>query len=235
MLSRKYPLRMPGGRTKTMSWRFDVCSCFVLTGQQRTRCSPAYFMCPKRSIENILNLDLKWPVCLGEGSTWRVSRRTLFYIAVSIASNIDSNVDSNVHSNIYNNKDNNISSNIVIIVIFQDIVIMILYNIATNIAIALFENVVHKYWAHDCTERRAASRRGTRMWFLSVLSLLSSNSSNSSPLPIPYLQLQVQISCSMTRSLAFSNKCASASSVVQLHRSLKLASYPFESPLLAGA
>lgn len=71
MLSRKAPFGMPGGRTKTISWRLDSCSCFVLKGQQDTRCSPAYFLCPIRSVENIL----RWPGFFAEGITWRVSRR----------------------------------------------------------------------------------------------------------------------------------------------------------------
>ena len=73
MLSLKFPLGMQGGRTNTMSWRLDNCSCFFLKGQQDTRCSPAYFLRPMRSVENILG----WPRCRAEGSNWRVSRRVL--------------------------------------------------------------------------------------------------------------------------------------------------------------
>ena len=69
MLIWKSPLRIPGGRTKTMSWWLDLCSCFVLKGQQDTRFSPGYFVCPIRSVEN------RWPESLAESSTWRVSRR----------------------------------------------------------------------------------------------------------------------------------------------------------------
>ena len=64
MLSRKSSLRMPGppgGRTKTISWLLDFCSCFVLKGQQDTRCSAGYIVCPIRSVEYNAQYILRWP------------------------------------------------------------------------------------------------------------------------------------------------------------------------------
>ena len=73
ILSWNPPLSMPGGRTNTRSWRFDFCSVLPLKGQQATRCSPAYILCPMRRVEN----SLRCPSSLADCSNCSVSRRPL--------------------------------------------------------------------------------------------------------------------------------------------------------------
>ena len=70
ILSWKPPLSMPGGRTMTISWRLDFWSCLPLKGQQQTRCSPGYFLCPIRRVEYIL----RCPPFFADCSNCKVSK-----------------------------------------------------------------------------------------------------------------------------------------------------------------
>ena len=70
-LSLNQPDSMPGGRTKTISWRFAILSFFSENGQHEIRCTPGYFLCPIVSEKN----SRMCPFDLVEFTTCKVSSK----------------------------------------------------------------------------------------------------------------------------------------------------------------
>ena len=68
-LSSNPPDSMPGGLTKTISWRFAILSFFSENGQHAIRCTPGYFLCPIVSEKKILMC----PFDLAEFTSCKVS------------------------------------------------------------------------------------------------------------------------------------------------------------------
>ena len=70
-LSSNPPDSMPGGRTKTISWRFAILSFFSENGQHEIRCTPEYFLCPIVSEKN----NRMCPFDLADFTTCKVSSK----------------------------------------------------------------------------------------------------------------------------------------------------------------
>ena len=70
-LSSNPPDSMPGGRTKTISWRFAILSFFSENGQHEIRCTPGYVLCPIVSEKN----SRMWPFDLADFTTCKVSSK----------------------------------------------------------------------------------------------------------------------------------------------------------------